>query len=75
MLFPLSASGCFVLQWLKPLALVIFTADWLIIPQLTLTVYPQVYKEDLPQLKKKLVGSLKRQKAPDEGLRLQFVHG
>ncbi|XP_046714063.1 echinoderm microtubule-associated protein-like 6 isoform X3 [Silurus meridionalis] len=35
----------------------------------------QVYKEDLPQLKKKLVGSLKRQKAPDEGLRLQFVHG
>uniref|UniRef100_A0A8C1QI80 EMAP like 6 n=1 Tax=Cyprinus carpio TaxID=7962 RepID=A0A8C1QI80_CYPCA len=35
----------------------------------------QVYKEDLPQLKKKLAGSLKRQKAPDEGLRLQFVHG
>ncbi|KAM6977453.1 echinoderm microtubule-associated protein-like 6 [Aplochiton taeniatus] len=35
----------------------------------------QVYKEDLPQLKKKLVGSLKRQKAPEEGLRLQFVHG
>uniref|UniRef100_A0A8C7UID4 EMAP like 6 n=1 Tax=Oncorhynchus mykiss TaxID=8022 RepID=A0A8C7UID4_ONCMY len=35
----------------------------------------QVYKEDLPQLRKKLVGSLKRQKAPDEGLRLQFVHG
>ncbi|XP_065115366.1 echinoderm microtubule-associated protein-like 6 isoform X2 [Paramisgurnus dabryanus] len=35
----------------------------------------QVYKEDLPQLKKKLAGSLKRQRAPDEGLRLQFVHG
>ncbi|XP_051957235.1 echinoderm microtubule-associated protein-like 6 isoform X1 [Xyrauchen texanus] len=35
----------------------------------------QVYKEDLPQLKKKLAGSLKRQKAPDEGLHLQFVHG
>ncbi|TRY96368.1 hypothetical protein DNTS_033743 [Danionella cerebrum] len=35
----------------------------------------QVYKEDLPQLKKKLAGSLKRQKAPDESLRLQFVHG
>ncbi|XP_034150086.1 echinoderm microtubule-associated protein-like 6 isoform X5 [Esox lucius] len=35
----------------------------------------QVYKEDLPQLRKKLVGSLKRQKAPDEGLHLQFVHG
>ncbi|XP_028827800.1 echinoderm microtubule-associated protein-like 6 isoform X1 [Denticeps clupeoides] len=35
----------------------------------------QVYKEDLPQLRKKLVGSLKRQKAPDEGLRLQFIHG
>ncbi|PWA28193.1 hypothetical protein CCH79_00020518, partial [Gambusia affinis] len=35
----------------------------------------QVYKEDLPQLKKKLIGSLKRQKAPEEGLRLQFVHG
>uniref|UniRef100_A0A3P8TGD9 EMAP like 6 n=1 Tax=Amphiprion percula TaxID=161767 RepID=A0A3P8TGD9_AMPPE len=34
----------------------------------------QVYKEDLPQLRKKLIGSLKRQKAPDEGLRLQFVH-
>lgn len=40
-----------------------------------LPVTPQVYKEDLPQLKKKLAGSLKRQKAPDEGLRLQFVHG
>ncbi|KAM9313939.1 echinoderm microtubule-associated protein-like 6 [Pholidichthys leucotaenia] len=35
----------------------------------------QIYKEDLPQLRKKLIGSLKRQKAPDEGLRLQFVHG
>ncbi|XP_026868113.2 echinoderm microtubule-associated protein-like 6 isoform X4 [Electrophorus electricus] len=35
----------------------------------------QVYKEDLPQLKQKLLGSLKRQKAPDEGLSLQFVHG
>uniref|UniRef100_A0A3P9NF13 Echinoderm microtubule-associated protein-like 6 n=1 Tax=Poecilia reticulata TaxID=8081 RepID=A0A3P9NF13_POERE len=35
----------------------------------------QVYKEDLSQLKKKLIGSLKRQKAPEEGLRLQFVHG
>ncbi|KAM9770291.1 LOW QUALITY PROTEIN: echinoderm microtubule-associated protein-like 6 [Menidia menidia] len=35
----------------------------------------QVYKEDLPQLRKKLVGSLKRQKAPEEGLHLQFVHG
>ncbi|XP_010766444.1 echinoderm microtubule-associated protein-like 6, partial [Notothenia coriiceps] len=34
-----------------------------------------VYKEDLPQLRKKLIGSLKRQKAPEEGLRLQFVHG
>uniref|UniRef100_A0A3B3IJQ9 EMAP like 6 n=1 Tax=Oryzias latipes TaxID=8090 RepID=A0A3B3IJQ9_ORYLA len=34
----------------------------------------QVYKEDLPQLRKKLIGSLKRQKAPEEGLRLQFVH-
>ncbi|KAK1798480.1 hypothetical protein P4O66_006772, partial [Electrophorus voltai] len=34
-----------------------------------------VYKEDLPQLKQKLLGSLKRQKAPDEGLSLQFVHG
>uniref|UniRef100_G3Q8V5 EMAP like 6 n=1 Tax=Gasterosteus aculeatus aculeatus TaxID=481459 RepID=G3Q8V5_GASAC len=35
----------------------------------------QVYKEDLPQLRNKLIGSLKRQKAPEEGLRLQFVHG
>ncbi|XP_077381859.1 echinoderm microtubule-associated protein-like 6 isoform X9 [Festucalex cinctus] len=35
----------------------------------------QVYKDDLPQLRRKLIGSLKRQKAPDEGLRLQFVHG
>ncbi|KAG7257658.1 hypothetical protein CRUP_015754, partial [Coryphaenoides rupestris] len=35
----------------------------------------QVYKEDLPQLRKKLIGSLKRQKAPEAGLRLQFVHG
>ncbi|XP_036071655.1 echinoderm microtubule-associated protein-like 6 isoform X3 [Oryzias melastigma] len=35
----------------------------------------QVYKEDLPQLRKKLIGSLKRQKAPEEGLHLQFVHG
>ncbi|XP_006783986.1 echinoderm microtubule-associated protein-like 6 [Neolamprologus brichardi] len=40
-----------------------------------------VYKEDLPQLrqqsreKKQQVGSLKRQKGPDQGLRLQFVHG
>uniref|UniRef100_H3CLU3 EMAP like 6 n=2 Tax=Tetraodon nigroviridis TaxID=99883 RepID=H3CLU3_TETNG len=34
----------------------------------------QVYKEDLPQLRKKLIGSLKRQNAPEE-LRLQFVHG
>ncbi|KAM4730013.1 echinoderm microtubule-associated protein-like 6 isoform 3-T3 [Anableps anableps] len=41
----------------------------------------QVYKEDLPQLrqqsreKKQQVGSLKRQNGPDQGLRLQFVHG
>ncbi|XP_068183951.1 echinoderm microtubule-associated protein-like 6 isoform X2 [Antennarius striatus] len=41
----------------------------------------QVYKEDLPHLqqqsreKKLQVGSLKRQKGPDQGLRLQFVHG
>uniref|UniRef100_A0A3B3TPX9 EMAP like 6 n=1 Tax=Poecilia latipinna TaxID=48699 RepID=A0A3B3TPX9_9TELE len=41
----------------------------------------QVYKEDLPQLqqqsreKKQQVGSLKRQSGPDQGLRLQFVHG
>uniref|UniRef100_G3PCL9 EMAP like 6 n=1 Tax=Gasterosteus aculeatus aculeatus TaxID=481459 RepID=G3PCL9_GASAC len=41
----------------------------------------QVYKEDLPQLqqqsreKKQQVGSLKRQRGPDQGLRLQFVHG
>ncbi|XP_045921154.1 echinoderm microtubule-associated protein-like 6 [Micropterus dolomieu] len=41
----------------------------------------QVYKEDLPQLrqqsreKKLQVGSLKRQRGPDQGLRLQFVHG
>ncbi|XP_041920805.1 echinoderm microtubule-associated protein-like 6 isoform X3 [Alosa alosa] len=41
----------------------------------------QVYKEDLPQLKqqsrekKQLVGSLKRQRCPDVGLRLKFVHG
>ncbi|XP_035982199.1 echinoderm microtubule-associated protein-like 6 isoform X1 [Fundulus heteroclitus] len=41
----------------------------------------QVYKEDLHQLqqqsreKKQQVGSLKRQRAPDQGLRLQFVHG
>ncbi|XP_030627441.1 echinoderm microtubule-associated protein-like 6 isoform X2 [Chanos chanos] len=41
----------------------------------------QVYKEDLPQLKqqsrekKQLIGSLKRQRGPDVGLRLQFVHG
>ncbi|XP_061843886.1 echinoderm microtubule-associated protein-like 6 isoform X4 [Nerophis lumbriciformis] len=35
----------------------------------------QVYKDDLPQLRRKLIGSLKRQKAPEEGLRLQFVHG
>lgn len=37
---PLSASGCFVPQWLKPLSLIIFTTDWLIIPQLTLTLCP-----------------------------------
>uniref|UniRef100_A0A3Q2YV67 EMAP like 6 n=1 Tax=Hippocampus comes TaxID=109280 RepID=A0A3Q2YV67_HIPCM len=30
----------------------------------------QVYKDDLPQLRRKLIGSLKRQKAPEEGLRL-----
>ncbi|CAB1343775.1 unnamed protein product [Coregonus sp. 'balchen'] len=41
----------------------------------------QVYKEDLPQLrlqsreKKQQVGSLKRQRGPDEALRLKFVHG
>ncbi|MBN3309055.1 EMAL6 protein, partial [Amia calva] len=41
----------------------------------------QVYKEDLPQLKQQSreknqpVSSLKREKAPDEGLKLQFVHG
>uniref|UniRef100_A0A8C4H6J2 EMAP like 6 n=1 Tax=Dicentrarchus labrax TaxID=13489 RepID=A0A8C4H6J2_DICLA len=41
----------------------------------------QVYKEDLPQLqqqsreKKQQVGSLKRQRGPAQGLRLQFVHG
>ncbi|XP_071401705.1 echinoderm microtubule-associated protein-like 6, partial [Centroberyx affinis] len=41
----------------------------------------QVYKEDLPQLrqqsreKKQQVGSLKRQRGPEQGLRLQFVHG
>ncbi|KAI1896973.1 hypothetical protein AGOR_G00100430 [Albula goreensis] len=41
----------------------------------------QVYKEDLPQLKqqsreqRQLVSSLKRQRAPEERLRLQFVHG
>uniref|UniRef100_A0A8C1K6D7 EMAP like 6 n=1 Tax=Cyprinus carpio TaxID=7962 RepID=A0A8C1K6D7_CYPCA len=35
----------------------------------------QARDPNLPQLKKKLAGSLKRQKAPDEGLRLQFVHG
>ncbi|MEQ2185713.1 Echinoderm microtubule-associated protein-like 6, partial [Goodea atripinnis] len=41
----------------------------------------QVYKEDLHQLrqqsreKKQQVGSLKRQKGPNQGLRLQFVHG
>ncbi|XP_048842779.1 echinoderm microtubule-associated protein-like 6 isoform X2 [Brienomyrus brachyistius] len=41
----------------------------------------QVYKDDLPQLKqqsqekKELAGLLRRQKAPEEGLRLKFVHG
>ncbi|XP_068597059.1 echinoderm microtubule-associated protein-like 6 [Brachionichthys hirsutus] len=41
----------------------------------------QVYKEDLPHLqqqsreKKQQVGCLKRQRGPDQGLRLQFVHG
>lgn len=41
----------------------------------------QVYKEDLPQLrqqsreKKQQVGSLKRQRGPEQGLQLQFVHG
>ncbi|KAM4607535.1 echinoderm microtubule-associated protein-like 6 isoform 3-T3 [Polymixia lowei] len=41
----------------------------------------QVYKEDLPQLrqqsreKKQQVGSLKRQRGPEQGLRLHFVHG
>ncbi|KAI1886389.1 hypothetical protein AGOR_G00213510 [Albula goreensis] len=41
----------------------------------------QVYKEDLPQLKQQSrekqqpVSSLKRQRVPEEGLRLQFVHG
>lgn len=44
-------------------------------PTVSLSFCFQVYKEDLPQLRKKLVGSLKRQKAPEEGLRLQFVHG
>lgn len=44
-------------------------------------MFTQVYKEDLPQLrqqsreKKQQVGSLKRQKGPEQGLRLQFVHG
>ncbi|XP_061084047.1 echinoderm microtubule-associated protein-like 6 isoform X1 [Conger conger] len=41
----------------------------------------QVYKEDLPQLrqqsreKQQPISSLKRQRVPEEGLRLQFVHG
>ncbi|KAJ8246474.1 hypothetical protein GJAV_G00268220 [Gymnothorax javanicus] len=41
----------------------------------------QVYKEDIPQLKhqgqeqKPMLSSLTRQKAPEERLRLQFVHG
>ncbi|XP_055018852.1 echinoderm microtubule-associated protein-like 6 [Boleophthalmus pectinirostris] len=41
----------------------------------------QVYKEDLPQLKqqsrekKQQVGSLKRQRGPEQSLQLQFVHG
>lgn len=35
----------------------------------------QVYKDDLPLLQKKASASLKRQRAPPEGLRLQFVHG
>ncbi|KAK1171259.1 echinoderm microtubule-associated protein-like 6 isoform X3 [Acipenser oxyrinchus oxyrinchus] len=41
----------------------------------------QVYKEDLPQLKQQskeknqLVSSLKRERAPEESLKLQFVHG
>ncbi|KAI2658968.1 Echinoderm microtubule-associated protein-like 6 [Labeo rohita] len=66
--------GCFL-----PVPLIIFTADWPAARALyafseCLNV-SRVYKEDLPQLKKKLAGSLKRQKAPDEGLRLQFVHG
>ncbi|KAF3850408.1 hypothetical protein F7725_012180 [Dissostichus mawsoni] len=32
----------------------------------------QVYKEDLPQLRKKLIGSLKRQKAPERGFEHLF---
>lgn len=41
----------------------------------------QVYKEDLPQLKQQSkeknqsVSSLKRERAPEESLKLQFVHG
>lgn len=47
----------------------------------SLWVLLQVYKDDLPQLKQQsqekneLAGLLRRQKAPEEGLSLKFVHG
>lgn len=49
--------------------------------QLTLTIILQVYKEDLPQLKQQSkeknhsVPFLKRERAPEDSLKLQFIHG
>lgn len=49
--------------------------------QLTLTIIIQVYKEDLPQLKQQSkeknhsVPFLKRERAPEDSLKLQFIHG
>ena len=43
--------------------------------------YLKVYKEDLPQLKQQskeknhAVPFLKREKAPEDSLKLQFIHG
>lgn len=48
---------------------------------LMLTIILQVYKEDLPQLKQQSkeknhsVPFLKRERAPEDSLKLQFIHG
>ncbi|KAG8014924.1 Echinoderm microtubule-associated protein-like 6 [Nibea albiflora] len=45
------------------------------VPELDSDIEQEAQTSYERQLRKKLIGSLKRQKAPEEGLRLQFVHG